>query len=142
MEERTEVPGDFDADRFRICSPVTAGVKQPDRQVGRKLQGRAAHLQGPVPMRWMAQAAQLPGKAVTVGVVLWFLATQAGNGGRAPASRSAWFPLQPEWLRQLGVQRQAGYRALRGLEQAGLIRVERRTGRAPLVRLIVPADAP
>jgi DNA-binding MarR family transcriptional regulator len=43
-------------------------------------------------------------------------------------------------LRELGVERHAGYRGLEALEAAGLVTVERHPGRRPVVTILEPAD--
>jgi hypothetical protein len=60
-------------------------------------------------------------------VAIWFLA-----GMR----RSATVPLSGSVLRDCGVDRHAGYRGLRVLEQAGLVRVQRHPGRNPVVTVL------
>jgi hypothetical protein len=82
----------------------------------------AASIKGSELFAWLAAADRLPGKALSVGVQLWFL---ANFRVAAPLAVS---------LRQLpfGLDKQTGLRAVRQLEQARLIRVKREPGR-PLV---------
>lgn len=88
-------------------------------------------LKGPIPIPWLAAAARLPGRALHVAVGLRFLQ------GIARGPRVA---LAPSVLRLFGLQRHAAYRALLQLERAGLARVTRGHGRAPLVTIIECAD--
>jgi hypothetical protein len=69
----------------------------------------------------------LPGKALAVGVALWFL-----RGVR----RSYTVTLGSATLEQFGVDRFAKYRALKNLEQAGLVRVKRRRKKNPVVTIL------
>src|SRR5690242_15574555 len=71
-------------------------------------------LKGPIPISWLvnAVAAQRRGKALHVGLVLWL---QSG------IERSDEVRLKPSWLRMMGVDRYAEYRAVTALESAGLI---------------------
>jgi hypothetical protein len=62
-----------------------------------------------------------------VAVALWFLkGVKQGNV----------IKLNGTTLRLLGVHRQAGYSALKRLESAGLVTVERATGRNPIVTIL------
>jgi hypothetical protein len=88
---------------------------------------------GPISLAWLAMAAKLPGKALHVGMLLWFL-----KGLR----RSSVVSLTSSWLNTFGVQRVSAYRALQALEGAGLVAVLRQRGKAPVVTLVVPSDHP
>ena len=81
-------------------------------------------LRGPIPLEWLAKAGRLPGRCLHVGIVIWFL-IGVENEKRVK--------LSPQRLRQFGVSRHSTYRALRLLEQHGLLRVERRRGASPIV---------
>ncbi len=90
-------------------------------------------LQGPIPLNWLSVAARLPGKVAACR-------HRALVRGRAPQfgcrSRFAISTGQ-----RFGLDRNAKYRALRWLEGAGLITVERKLGRAPIVTINgCPAD--
>jgi hypothetical protein len=67
-------------------------------------------------------------KALLVGLVLWHI-----KGLR----KTDTFTVSNLILRDWGIEADAKRRALRKLEQAGLIAVERRGKRSPLVTLIV-----
>ena len=84
-------------------------------------------LKGPIPLPWLTDAAKLPGKALHVGVVLWFLA------GLRKTNEVA---LSPSRSREFGIGRHSGYRAIRQLETARLITVDRHRGRAPIVTIL------
>lgn len=86
----------------------------------------AEFLRGPVPLWWLIAAAKLPGKALTVGLVLWF---------RRGIEKRSTIKLPPALLRRFGISRHAGYRALESLESAGLVAVERHPGSCPVVTL-------
>src|SRR5215472_15360360 len=73
-------------------------------------------LKGPVPLNWLAAAGRQPGKALHVGIVLWF---QSG----LKVSRTV--ALSSNVLRSFDVDRHAGYRGLKALERAGLVSVFR-----------------
>jgi hypothetical protein len=84
-------------------------------------------LRGPVNWRWLELCARLPGKALQVGLVILLLA------GMCKSERVR---LGHKYLRTMGVKRHAAYRALRSLEEAGLITVTRRRGASPEVTAI------
>ena len=84
-------------------------------------------LKGPIPWPWLSQAGRLQGHALHVGIALWFLAGLKKVGT---------VTLSSSVLEDLGVSRFSGYRALQALESAGLISVDRHTGRNPLVTIL------
>ncbi len=118
----------LDPERLRLCSvPTVVATTPPRPRSGQRF------LKGPIPLAWLELAAQQPGKSLHVGIALWFFAglTKTRNV-RVSLSR----------LSGLGMDRHAGSRALRALEAAGLVTVERHPGRVPRVTLLeVPSDA-
>ncbi len=92
--------------------------------------GGELFVRGPIPWAWLTAAARLPGRALHVGIVLWL-----ESGFRT----SAVVALSQQRLRDLGVDRYAGYRGLSRLEQADLVDVQRHPGRLSVVTLRRPA---
>jgi hypothetical protein len=88
---------------------------------------RRKFLKGPIPWYWLSRAAQQPGKALHIGIAIWFL---AGVKCKQTVHLSNIF------VKDLGVKRNAKYDALRTLESAGLISVERHRGRSPVVTIL------
>jgi DNA-binding transcriptional ArsR family regulator len=86
-------------------------------------------LKGPNPWRWIIMSARLPGKALHVGIALFFL------GG---VTRSRTVKPSNVLLRALGVTRFSKSRALEELEGAGLVSIDRRLGRNPVVTILDP----
>src|SRR5262245_2901395 len=82
----------------------------------------ARFLKGPIPMRDIAAASRLPGKALTV-----FLAIRH----RADLTHSIAVKLPARLMGDLGVSKDAKARALRQLEAMGLITVQRKRGCSP-----------
>ena len=82
-------------------------------------------LKGPVPLAWLEAAARLPGKSLHAGIALWYAAGLARSASVSNLSGV-----------RFGLDRNAKYRALAWLEEAGLITVERKLGRAPVVTLL------
>ena len=90
------------------------------RQIGK-------FLRGPVPWRYLTQAAALPGKCLHLAVILW---------QRRGQEKSNTVALSRQAARELGVTWHSARRALRKLEGAGLVRVDRTAGRAPRVEIV------
>jgi hypothetical protein len=85
----------------------TQNQKLPRHKRGEKF------LKGPIPWIWLTRAAQQPGKALHVGIAIWFL---------AGVRRTRTVRLSNHNLITLGVERNGKYRALCALEKAGLVR--------------------
>jgi hypothetical protein len=104
------------------------------RKAAKLLRGGCQFIKGPLPMPWLEQAARLPGKALAVGLLLWFL---KGMLGDEPITVST------SLIERFAVGRKAAGRALTALEGAGLIRADRTAGRLARVRIIcTPASLP
>lgn len=89
-------------------------------------------IRGPIPLWWVERASWLPGRALAVGMAIWFKSGMTLPGAEVPVT--------PALVKPFGVTRQARYRAVRALENAGLIVVSRHRGRCPRVRIVrVPA---
>jgi hypothetical protein len=117
----------FDLNRLSLGTGKAAWAKSRAKEKLPRHKPGEKFLKGPVPLTWLARAARLPGKALHIGIVLWFLA-----GLKNTRSVSL-----PSTARQLfWIDRSAKRRALGWLEQAGLIIVERHPGRNPLVTLL------
>ncbi len=90
-------------------------------------------LRGPIPIWWLAKAAGLPGRTLAVGLALWYRKGITNMD-----------TVKPSWKlwATLGIGRHAAYRGLANLEAAGLVAIDRRVGRNPLVTIrTVPPDA-
>lgn len=83
-------------------------------------------MKGPIPGGWLATAAKLPGKALAVALCLW---TAAGM------VRGRKIKLTADQLDYFGLGYDATRRGLEALERVGLVNVERRRGRCPVVTL-------
>lgn len=115
----------IDPDRLRLASKPRQAVVQ---RLARPRKGEH-FLKGPVPLRWLESAARLPGKSLHTGVALWYV---------AGLTRSPSVPLSNIAGDKFGLDRNAKYRALAWLEGAGLVRVDRKLGRSPVVTIVVP----
>ncbi len=117
----------FDIKRLSLGTDKTALAKARVKEKPPHHKSGEKFLRGPVPLGWLARAARLPGKALHVGIVLWFF---AGLKNARTVS------LPNNTLRLFDVNRNAKYRALESLEGGRLIAVERHPGRNPLVTLL------
>jgi DNA-binding MarR family transcriptional regulator len=90
---------------------------------------RNKFIAGPIDVSWVCQASRHGVTALLVGLALWHL-----KGLR----RSHSFELSNLMVREWGIQPDAKARALRKLEKAGLITIERRRKRSPRVTLVLP----
>ena len=84
-------------------------------------------IKGPIPLSWVQCASQLPGKAWSVGTVLFYLAGMA---------KTKTVVLSFKLLQSFGVDRFATYRALTALENAKLVTVKREAGKRPKVTIL------
>ena len=90
-------------------------------------------LKGPVPMSWIRTVGKLPGKALSVGVVLFFLAGLKRSTVR--------IQLSSRELLKIGVNRFAKYRALKTMADAGLITVDSHIGLSPVITILnIPTE--
>lgn len=80
------------------------------------------------PLDWLEKAAHLPGKALAVSLAIWALAI---------AVKQKTVMVTPISVKGFGVDAAAKSRALSALVKAGLLTVERRKGRFPIVTLVV-----
>lgn len=109
----------FDPEKLRISTAIRHIPKKSDRR-------RNGFIKGPIPLGWITTAAGVKGKTLHVAMVLWFL---------AGLKRSRTVALSQSALRLFGVGRQASYRALLRLENAGLVSVDRHPGRNAIVTI-------
>jgi hypothetical protein len=125
----------LDPERMRLRNSPHSAASARQTMPPRPKQGER-FLKGPVPLAWLSAAANLPGKSLHVGVAIWFL---------AGLHRSRTVPLNNITSLRFGLDRNAKYRGLEWLEEAGLVTVERRLGCSPRVTLLDPGgghDAP
>lgn len=93
---------------------------------------RGAFIKGPLQVRWLLQARPLGVTALSVGLCLWYL-----RGLRGTES----VVLSNITMREWSVSPDAKARALRALEKAGLVTIERRGKRSPLVTILTLQEA-
>jgi hypothetical protein len=130
--------------RTRVAPPSKASRSAMKRQptaAGRPCSSRPARLLRPksvrIPIGWLSAAARLPGKSLHTGVALWC------EAGSAASNK---IPLSNVYSLDFGVDRNGKYGALAWLERAGLVTVDRKLGRSPLVTIqrapVKPLESP
>jgi hypothetical protein len=118
---------DRDLDRLRWSPPSRreAIPKARPEPIPRHRPGEK-FIKGPIPLRWVEAAGCQPGRALHVGLALWY---------RAGLENSRRVSLNLSRLEPLGVTRYAASRGLKALEAAGLVQVDRGQGRKAIVVL-------
>jgi hypothetical protein len=117
----------FDPAALALSPSERATIVAKQTASKRRLKSGHSFIPGPIPLNWIQLAAKLPGRAVYVGVLLWRdLKLQKSSVIKFSVTRAAGPGLHPNTIR----------RALLSLERAGLVRVERRSGRHPRVELL------
>lgn len=120
----------WDPTRFRLASGKSTTDDQVSR--GRRVKRiKGQFIKGPLPVIWLARARRLGVSALWAGLALLYL-----RGLRQADS----VKVSNLHMDALGLKADAKSRALRALEQAGLISVERRGKRSPVVTLLLAND--
>ena len=120
IEMKYEEEKENEPERFRYDDATNYEDGLPRHRPGEKF------LKGPIPRKWLEEAASLPGKALHVAIELWFWAGIRGPEGIRLSTAS---------LAKLGVKRHAAYRAIGWLQGAGLISVVRHQGRKLVITI-------
>jgi len=120
----------IDLDELRIPSGFVPPEKKKNRpKAGRRVNGR--FIRGPLPWDWVCRAVHLTEKSPHVALGLWFI---------VGLTKSYTVKLQKKVLLELGVNRQSFYRAVKKMEEAGLISVIRKPGQTYLITLLVDEE--
>jgi DNA-binding MarR family transcriptional regulator len=115
----------FDLEELRYTEEVLVPARRA--VTPRKIQKRRKHFVQ-VPWTWIERLEGATGQTYRLALVLLYL---HWKGKSAPTK------LPNGMLKIDGVSRQSKWRALADLEQRGLINVERRPKRSPIIRLLV-----
>jgi hypothetical protein len=105
--------------------PSLGRVTKPARK---KPKARGHFLKGPIPTHWLIKANRAGGSSLAVGNILWHLC------GLRQGEQT--ILLTTVECKKWGVSRESKRRALEALESAGLIAVERRGSKNPLVTIL------
>ena len=128
MSPNTNTNANWDPSRLRLNQVWVARSQGAARRGRRTSPIDGKFIAGPVNVSWVIKASRLGVKALLVGMALWHL-----RGLR----KADTFIVSNLILRDWGILPDAKRRALRKLEEAGLIRVARNQKRSPEVTLVV-----
>ncbi len=117
----------LDVESFRAPTTRPLPSSAPTRKRSRRRKAGEWFVKGPIPGEWIGRAAKLPGKALHVGLAVWYL---FGLTKRLPVA------LSRRVLALFGVLPDAGRRALTQLEGEGLVSVDRHSGRCSRVTIV------
>ncbi len=102
----------------------TAPIKKGQKRI---FKPGALFLRGPISWKWLSLAARQKGRTLHVAIALQFL---------AGLNSSSTVKLSNKVLDSLGVDRFTKYRALKELEDARLISIEKHSGRSPVITIL------
>ena len=117
----------WDPSRFRLDQDGLKRWQGGTRKGRRAPPLRGKFIAGPIDVAWVVKAKRLGATPLLVGLALWHL---------KKLRQADTFTVSNLMLQEWAVQPDAKSRALRALEGAGLIRVERHGKRSPQVTLI------
>lgn len=125
----------FDLDQFRLpekTHPATTTSIKPAGQSAPKKQ-KTLFIKGPISLAWLKKTHLLPGNtALPLGLLVWF---QAGLERRKYGLK-----LAPKLKGHFGLKDRAVYDAIKVMESAGLISVQRPPGSCLRVTILVEAN--
>ncbi|MER3448119.1 MAG: hypothetical protein C4291_15430 [Candidatus Dadabacteria bacterium] len=117
-----------DLDQCRVPDKAGQLIKAKLTVMPKARKARTEFLKGPIPLPWLLRVMKIPSKApLAVALAIWF---EAGR------RRSNEVKLTTAILNRFNVNRKAKYRALKMLEEAGLIRVYRKPRCNPVVTIL------
>jgi hypothetical protein len=95
------------------------------------------YIRGPLPMKWFQRASSISRSAAVVGLVIWGIAYQRKLWGHDSQKRtSGYIKVTNQNCLKWGVCGNSKNTALRVMEEAGLIRMDTKRGRSPIVQII------
>lgn len=128
MSPNIIINGKWDPSRLQLDQNGVARSQVGPRNGRRPSSTHGKFIAGPIDVRWVCKASHLGVKALLVGLALWHL-----RGLR----KADTFLVSNLMVRDWGIEPDAKRRALRTLEKAGLIRVQRRGKSSPLVSVVL-----
>ena len=95
------------------------------------------YIRGPLPMKWFQRASSISRSAAVVGLIIWGIAYQRKLWGYDSQRRTSWpMKVTTQNCMKWGVCGNSKNTALRLMEEAGLIRLDLKRGRSPIVQII------
>jgi len=94
-------------------------------------------IRGPLPLKWFQKASNISRTAGVVGLIIWRIAYQSKLWGYDSQRRtSGHIKVTNQTCKKWGVCGNSKNTALRLMEKAGLIRLDLKRGRSPLVQIV------
>ena len=95
------------------------------------------YIRGPLPLRWFQKASNISRTAGVVGLIIWKIAYQRKLWGHDSQRRtSGSIKVTNQTCMKWGICGNSKNMALRMLEETGLIRLDTKRGRSPVVQII------
>ena len=95
------------------------------------------YVRGPLPLKWFQRASTISRTAGVVGLIIWRIAYQSKLWGHDSQRRtSGHIKVTNQTCKKWGVCGNSKNTALRLMEKAGLIRLDLKRGRSPLVQIV------
>ena len=95
------------------------------------------YVRGPLPLKWFQRASTISRTAGVVGLIIWRIAYQSKLWGHDSQRRtSGHIKVTNQTCKKWGVCGNSKNAALRLMEEAGLIRLETKRGRSPIVQIV------
>ena len=94
-------------------------------------------IRGPLPLKWFQKASNISRTAGVLGLIIWGIAYQKKLWGHNSQRRtSGHIKVTNQTCKKWGVCGNSKNTALRLMEEAGLIRLDTKRGRSPIVQII------
>ena len=95
------------------------------------------YIRGPLPTKWFQRASSISRTAGVVGMIIWGIAYQKKLWGHGSQSEtSGYIKVTNQTCMKWGVCGNSKNTALKLMEKAGLIRLDTKRGRSPIVQII------
>jgi len=95
------------------------------------------YVRGPLPLKWFQRASSISRSAAVVGLIIWGIAYQRKLWGHDSQRRtSGSMKVTNQTCMKWGICGNSKNTALRLMEEAGLIRLDLKRGRSPVVQII------
>ena len=95
------------------------------------------YIRGPLPLKWFQKASAISATAGVIGIIIWREAYQRKLWGHNSQRRTSWpMKVTTQNCMKWGVCGNSKNAALRLMEEAGLIRLDLKRGRSPIVQII------
>jgi hypothetical protein len=95
------------------------------------------YIRGPLPLKWLQKASNISRTAGVVGLIIWGIAYRSKLwGSDIQRSTSGCIKVTNQTCLKWGVCGNSKNTALRLMEESGLIRLNTKRGRSPLVQII------